>query len=91
MDEAAPAEMHAMLFFALAPERDGDVADAHRLGDPAPHASSQLRPHRRLAAARFAGDQQALDGRGGDVDAALCGPFGEVERVGRRQRDRLSA
>ena len=40
--EPARAEVHAVLLLALAPERDADVADAHRLGDhsrPSPSSS----------------------------------------------------
>ena len=33
MDEAAAAQMHAVLLLAFAPQRDADIADAHRLGD----------------------------------------------------------
>jgi hypothetical protein len=33
VDQAARAQVHAVLLLALAPERDADVADAHRLGD----------------------------------------------------------
>ena len=55
----------------------------------APQARSSLRAHRRLAAARLAGDHDPLDAGRGGVEAALARPFGEVERVGGRQRHRL--
>ena len=61
MDEAAAAEMHALLLLAFAPERDADVADAHGLGDPRAPAFLQPCAQRRFAAAGLAGDQHALD------------------------------
>ena len=63
--EAAAAEMHALLFLAFAPQRNGNVANAHRLGDARAPAGFELRAHRRLAAAGFARGQNALDARGG--------------------------
>src|ERR671937_309088 len=60
VDEAARAEVHAVLLLALAPERDADVADPHRLGDLRAPAVLELRAERRLAAARLAGDEDAL-------------------------------
>ena len=46
------------------PQSDGaDVADAHRLGDPRAPARLELRPEGRLAAARLACDEHALDAR----------------------------
>ena len=61
MDEAAAAEMHAVLLLAFAPQRDADVADAHRLGDLRAPAFLQPARMRRLAAAGLARDQHALD------------------------------
>ena len=63
MDEAARAEVHAVLLLALAPERDADVADAHGLGDLRAPAFLELRAEGRLAAARLARDQDALHAR----------------------------
>ena len=55
----------------------------------APQPSSSLRAEGRLAAARLAGDEHALDARAAQVDAALRRPFDEVGGVGRRQHRRL--
>ena len=63
VDEAARAEVHAVLLLALAPERHADVADAHRLGDPRAPALLELRAEGRLAAARLARHEHALDAR----------------------------
>src|SRR4029078_6681501 len=54
-------EMHPLLLFALAPQRHRDVANAHRLRDLG--VPGRLKPptHCRLATARLAGDQNALD------------------------------
>ena len=68
VDEAARAEVHAVLLLALAPERDADVADAHRLGDLRAPALLELRAERRLAAAGLAGDEHALDARPAQVE-----------------------
>src|SRR5262249_5426285 len=89
VDEAARAEMHAVLLLALAPERDADVADAHRLGHPRAPARLELRAERRLAAARLARDEHALDARRGEVETAFGRPLDEVRRVGRRQHRSL--
>ena len=87
VDEAARAEVHAVLLLALAPERDADVADPHRLGDPRAPALLELRAEGRLAAAGLAGDEHALDARAGEVDAALGRPLDEVGGVrGREHR-----
>jgi hypothetical protein len=51
VDVAARAEVHSVLLLALSPERDPDVADAHRLGDPCAPALLELRSEGRLAAA----------------------------------------
>ena len=47
VDEAARAQVHAVLLLALAPERDADVADAHRLGDLGAPPVLELRAERR--------------------------------------------
>ncbi len=86
MDQAAAAEMHAALLGAFAPQRGRDVADPHRLGDRRAPRFLELLPHRRLAAAGLAGDEQLRDARRACVDAALARPLGEVERIGRGQR-----
>ena len=49
----------------------------------------ELRAERRLAAARLARDEHALDARAREVDAALGGPLDEVRGVRRRQHRRL--
>src|SRR5262249_14693492 len=59
--EAARAEVHPGRLLALAPERDADVADPHRLGDARAPAGLELGPERRLAAARLARDEDAPD------------------------------
>ena len=86
VDEAASAEMHAVLLLALAPQRDADVADAHRLGDPRAPAVLELRPERRLAAARLARDQHAPDAGAAQVVPRSRPSIGGVRR---RQRGRL--
>ena len=63
VDEAARAQVHAVLLLALAPERHADVADAHRLGDLRAPPRFELRAERRLAAAGLAGHEHALDAR----------------------------
>ena len=85
VDEAARAEVHPVLLLALAPERDADVADAHRLGDPRAPALLELRAERRLAAARLARDEHALDARAAQVEVPLGGPLDEVRGVRRRE------
>ena len=91
MDEAARAEVHAVLLLALAPERDADVADAHRLGHLRAPPRLELRAERRLAAARLARDEHALDRRAREVEAALVRPLDQVRRVRRREHRRLGA
>ena len=91
MDEAARAEVHAVLLLALAPERDADVADAHRLGHLRAPALLEPRAEDRLAAARLARDEDALDGRRGEVDPAVGGPLDQVGGVRGREHDRLRA
>ena len=75
VDEAARAEVHPVLRLALAPERDADVADPHRLGDARAPALLEPRAERRLAAAGLARDEHAPHGGGGEVDAALGRPL----------------
>ncbi len=88
MDEAAAAKMHALLFLALAPEGNGNVADAHRLDDARAPGRFELGPHRRLPAAGLARHHHPFHARLGEVHAALARPFGEMQRIGRRQRHR---
>ena len=88
MDEAAAAEMHALLFLALAPEGNGDVADAHRLDDARAPGRFELGPHRRLTAAGLARHHHPFHARLDEVHAALARPFGEMQRIGGRQRHR---
>ena len=89
MHQAPAGEVHAALRRALAPERDGDVADAHRLGEA--RAPGGLEPGAQvgLAAARLAGDEQAADARGGEVEALAGGALGEVQGEGGGQRQRV--
>ena len=61
VDEAAGAEVHAVLVLALAPQRDADVADAHGLGDLRAPALLEGGAEGGLAAAGLAGDEDALD------------------------------
>src|SRR3954468_11100444 len=63
VDEAAGAEVHAVLVGALAPGRDADAADAQRLGDLRAPAALELRAECGLAAAGLAGHEDALDAR----------------------------
>ena len=84
VDEAARAEVHPVLLLALAPERDADVADPHRLGHPRAPAFLEPRAEGRLAAAGLARDEHALDARAPEIVA-----LGEVGRVRRRQHRRL--
>ena len=84
VDEAARAEVHPVLLLALAPERDADVADPHRLGHLRAPALLEPRAEGRLAAARLARDEHPLDARAPEVVA-----LGEVGGVGRRQHGRL--
>ena len=86
MDEAARAEMHPVLLLALAPERDADVADPHRLGHLRAPALLEPRAERGLAAAGLAGDEDTLDARVAEVVV-----LGQVRRIGRRQHGRLRA
>src|SRR5204863_6093677 len=63
VDEAARAEVHPVLLFALTPERRADVADAHRLRHARPPALLELGTERRLAPAGLAGDEGPADAR----------------------------
>ena len=85
VDEPVGAEVHAVLLLALAEERDADVPHSHRLGDLRAPALFEPRAERRLAAARLARDEDALDARLGKVRL----PLDEVRRVGRGHHDRL--
>ena len=60
---------------ALAPQRDADVADAHRLGHARAPALLERRAERGLAAAGLARDEHALDARAAQVEAALGRPL----------------
>ena len=75
LDELGRAEVHPVLRLALAPERDADVADAHRLGDARAPAGLEPRAEGRLAAARLARHEHAPDGGGREVDPPLRGPL----------------
>ena len=86
VDEAAGAEVHAVLLLALAPERDADVADPHRLGHARAPAVLELGAEGGLAAAGLAGDEHPLDAGAGEVDAALGRPLDQVGGVGGRER-----
>ena len=63
--------MHPVLLLALAPERDPDVADSHRLGDASSPARLEPRPEGRLAPSRLTGDEHPLDAALPEIDAAL--------------------
>ena len=91
MNEAAAAEMHARLVLALAPQRNRNVADAHRFGDARAPRRLELGAHRRFAAARFARDHQPPHARAGEIDAARARPFGQMQRIGRASSRRRSA
>ena len=83
VDEPASAQVHAVLLLALAPERDADVADAHRLGDLRPIRPRAGRAKRGLSPTRLAATstRSTLDP---EVEA-----LGEVRRVGRGHDDGL--
>src|SRR5215211_633090 len=81
VDEPARAEMHPDLLLAFTPERDADVADAHRLRHLRAPALLQLSAKRGLSAAGLARDQNALDLRVGEVDDPLPCPLQQVLRV----------
>src|SRR3954454_4155642 len=82
MDEAACAEVHPVLVLALAPKRDADVADPHRLCYTRAPCVLELLAERGLAAARLAGDQHATDARRAEL-------LREIGRVRRRGHDRV--
>ena len=84
------AEVHAVLVLALAPQRDADVADPHRLGDARAPARLELRAEGRLAAAGLARDAA----RRTTLEPARSKPrsaahSSSVGGVGRREHDRL--
>ncbi len=83
VDDPARAEVHPAALLALAPQRDADVADPHRLGHLRPPAPLEHRAERRLAAARLAGHQHPLDGRAAQVDPPLGRRLDQVGGVGR--------
>ena len=89
MDEAPRSQVHAVLLLALAPERDADVADAHRFRDPGPPAVLELCAKRRLAAAGLARDEHAGDARAVEIDVSLGRPLDEMRRVRRGKHDGL--
>ncbi len=89
MHEPTCAEMHAVLLLALAPERDPDVADAHRLGDARAPALLEPRSQGGFASTRLAGDQNPPDARAPQVGAACGGPLQQVRSVRRRQHGRF--
>src|SRR3954471_3089433 len=76
VDEPARAEVHPVLVLALAPQRDADVADAHRLGHLRAPALLELRAERGLAAAGLAGHEDPLHAAVGEV--VLLGRVGGV-------------
>ena len=78
MHEPSPGEVHAALLLALAPERDGDVANAHRLGDARAPRRLELLPHDGLAAAGLARDHDALDAAARQVETACGAQLGQV-------------
>ena len=82
--EPSRAEVHSRLFFALSPERRPDVADPHSLGHPCTPTRLECRPKRRLAPARFAGDEDSPHAR-----LAQVAQLEEVGRVRRRHHDRV--
>jgi hypothetical protein len=79
--EAARAEVHPVLLLTLAPERDADVADPHRLGHLRAPAVLELRAERRFAAARLPGDEDALDARGAQIEVMLRRPVDQMRAV----------
>ena len=89
VNESPSTEVHAVLPLALAPERDADVADAHRLRHPRAPSVLELRAERRLAASRLARDENAFDARASEIDVALGRHLGEVSRIGRSEHRSL--
>ncbi len=88
VNEAARAEVHAVLLLALAPEGRADVADAHRLGDARAPALLEPRAERGLAAARLTCDEKAHDARAAQVEVPRRRPLDQIGGIRRRQRDR---
>ena len=90
MHEAAPGEVHPRLRLALAPERDRDVADPHRLGDLRPPGRLEPRraaPARRRPARRRRAAAPTLE-PARSIPRAV-GRLRQVQRIGRRQRHRV--
>ena len=87
--EAARPQVHPVLLLALAPERDADVADPHRLGDARAPALFELCAKRRLAAAGLTGHEDALDARPAQIDVPLRRPLDEMGGVRRREHGGL--
>ena len=85
VDEAARAQVHPVLLFALAPQRHADVADAHRLGDLRAPAVLELCAEGGLAASGLAGHEHSRDARLSELDTALRRPFDEVRGVRGRE------
>ena len=85
VDEPASAQVHAVLLFALPPERSADVADAHHLGDPRAPTLFELRTEGRLAAAGLTCHEHALDARTPEIDIPLRRPFEEMGGIGGRE------
>src|SRR5262249_34424786 len=80
-DETAGAEMHAVLLLALAPERDADVADAHRLHPSCAPATLEQLTKCGLPPARLAGHEHTLHAGRGEVEAAGLGRLDQVGRI----------
>ncbi len=78
--------MHSRLGLAFAPERNRDVADAHRLGDAGAPSRLELGAHGRFAAARLPRHHQPPHAGAGQVHAALARPFRQVQGIGGRHR-----
>ena len=89
VNEPARAEVHAVSLLALAPERDADVTDPHRLGDRGAPAALELGAEGGLAAPGLAGDEDAFDARSAKVEAPLGRPLDEVRRVGGGEHGRV--
>ena len=81
VDEPARPQVHAVLLFALSPERSADVSDSHHLGDPRAPALFELRPKGRLAAAGLTCHEHSLDARPREIYIALRSPLDEVSGI----------